>query len=105
MLLGALLDAGLPLAALEAELAKLHLSDFHLHVARVSKNGFSATKVDVHAHDHAPERHLREIRDIVAQSAVAPRVMEQAMRVFTRICEVEAWMPSSMSWACSPRYP
>lgn len=90
MLLGALIDAGLPVAALEGELAKLHLEDFHLHVAKVSKNAFAATKVDVHVHDHAPERHLREIREIVEKSDVSSGVKERAMRVFTRICEVEA---------------
>jgi uncharacterized protein (TIGR00299 family) protein len=90
MLLGALIDAGLPVAALEAELAKLHLEGFHLHVAKVSKNCFAATKVDVHVHDHTPERHLREIRDIVEKSDVSSGVKERAMRVFTRICEVEA---------------
>ena len=90
MLLGALVDAGLPAATLEAELAKLHLDDFHLHISKVSKNGFGATKVDVHAHDHAPERHLREIREIVEKSHVADSVKQRAIRVFTRICEVEA---------------
>lgn len=90
MLLGALVDAGLPVAALEAELGKLHLDDFHLHVAKVSKNAFTATKVDVHVHDHAPERHLREIREIVEKSDVSSGVKARAMRVFTRICEVEA---------------
>jgi uncharacterized protein (TIGR00299 family) protein len=89
MLLGALIDAGLPAAALESELAKLHIHDFHLHFSKVSKNGFGATKVDVHAHDHAPERHLREIREIVEKSHVSDTVKERAMRVFTRICEVE----------------
>ena len=89
MLLGALIDAGLPASALEAELAKLHIDDFHLHFSKVSKNGFGATKVDVHAHDHAPERHLREIREIVENSQVSQNVKERAMRVFTRICEVE----------------
>jgi hypothetical protein len=89
MLLGALIDAGLPPAQLEAALAKLHIDDFHLHFSKVSKNGFGATKVDVHAHDHAPERHLREIRGIVEKSHVSDKVKERAMRVFTRICEVE----------------
>lgn len=89
MLLGALVDAGLPAAALEAELAKLHIDDFHLHFSKVSKNGFGATKVDVHARDDAPERHLREIREIVEKSGVSTKVKERAMRVFTRICEVE----------------
>jgi pyridinium-3,5-bisthiocarboxylic acid mononucleotide nickel chelatase len=90
MLLGALIDSGLPIAALEAELAKLRISDFHLQVSKVSKNGFGATKVDVHAHDDAPERRLRDIREIVENSAVSERVKTRAMRVFTRICEVEA---------------
>ena len=89
MLLGALVDAGLSAAALEAELAKLHLHDFHLHFSRVSKNGFGATQVDVHAHDHAPQRHLREIREIVEKSDVSEKVKQRALRVFTRICEVE----------------
>jgi uncharacterized protein (TIGR00299 family) protein len=90
MLLGALVDAGLPVAALEAELEKLRIDDFHLHVSKVSKNGFGATKVDVHAHDHAPERHLREIREIVEAADLSSSVKQRAMRVFTRICEVEA---------------
>ena len=90
MLLGALLDAGLPLAALEAELAKLHLADFHLRMAKVSKNGFAATKVDVHVHDHAPERHLREIRKIVECADISSGIKKKAMRGFTRSCEAEA---------------
>lgn len=90
MLLGALIDSGLPVATLEAELAKLGISDFHLQVSKVSKNGFGATKVDVHAHDDAPERRLRDIREIVENSAVSENVKLRAMRVFTRICEVEA---------------
>jgi pyridinium-3,5-bisthiocarboxylic acid mononucleotide nickel chelatase len=90
MLLGALVDAGLPAADLEAELAKLHLHDFHLHIGKVSKNGFGATKVDVHAHDHAPERRLADLAAIVNASHVSPTVKERALRVFTRICEEEA---------------
>lgn len=90
MLLGALVDAGLPAADLEAELAKLHLHDFHLHIGKVLKNGFGATKVDVHAHDHAPERRLADLAAIVNASHVSPTVKERALRVFTRICEEEA---------------
>jgi len=90
MLLGALVDAGLPSARLEAELAKLNARDFHLHAGKVSKNGFGATKVDVHVHDDAPERHLHEIREVVERSGVSSSVKVRALRVFTRICEAEA---------------
>lgn len=91
MLLGALIDAGLPRAALEEELARLpNAADFHLHVKKVSKNGFGATKVDVHAHDHAPERRLADLLAVVEASTLSARVQERAARIFRRICEVEA---------------
>lgn len=89
MLLGALVDAGLSVSTLESELAKLHLDDFHLTVSKVSKNAFGATKVDVHVSDNAPERHLADIRNLIENSEVSGSVKERAMRVFTRICEVE----------------
>jgi pyridinium-3,5-bisthiocarboxylic acid mononucleotide nickel chelatase len=91
MLLGALLDAGLSADVLHAELAKLHIEhEYHVHVSVVSKNGFKATKVDVHAHDGAPERRLADLLAIVNAADVSERVKERASRVFTRICEVEA---------------
>ena len=90
MMLGALVDAGLSAGQLEAELAKLHLQDFHLHVKRVSKNAFSAVKVDVHVHDDAPERHLADIRKVVEDSHLSDSVKGTAIRIFTRICEAEA---------------
>lgn len=90
MLLGALIDAGLPAATLEAELEKLHIDDFHLHIGKVQKNAFTATKVDVHVHEHTPERHLSDIREVVESSDVSPTVKTRALRVFTRICEEEA---------------
>jgi len=46
--------------------------------------------VDVHVCDVAPERHLREIREVVENSGVSQSVKERALRVFTRICESEA---------------
>ena len=42
MILGALLDAGLPEAALRERLAALRLDGFDLRCQRVVKNGFSA---------------------------------------------------------------
>ena len=91
MLLGALLDAGLPRETLNADLATLRIDgDFHLHVGKVSKNGFAATKVDVHAHDHAPERRLADLLAIVNACGLSDMVKARAARVFTRLCEVEA---------------
>jgi uncharacterized protein (TIGR00299 family) protein len=62
MLLGALVDLGLPLDALTAELAKVPLEGYRLESRKVQRSGLQATKVDVligghpaeHGHPHSP---------------------------------------------------
>ena len=95
MILGALVDAGLPAETLSSELAKLHLDDFQLHTEKVLKNCFSATKVDVQVSDHAPERHLADLQKVVNDSHLSNSVKEKANRIFYRICEAEAAIHNS----------
>jgi uncharacterized protein (TIGR00299 family) protein len=90
MLLGALLDTGLPEEVLRGMLAGLGLPGFDLRVRRVMKNGIGATKVDVIVDDQAPERHLTDLVEVVAQGALAPKVRDRAITVLTRLGEVEA---------------
>jgi len=90
MILGALLDAGLPEATLRERLAALRLDDFDLRCRRVQKNGLSATKVDVLVADDVPERHLADVERIVQQSDLPPAIKQKAMGIFGRLCEVEA---------------
>lgn len=90
MILGALLDAGLPEEPLRAGLAALQLADFDLQVRRVNKNGFSATKVDVLVNNDVPERHLPEIEAIITQSELSPTIQRQAIAIFRRLGTVEA---------------
>ncbi len=90
MILGALLDAGLPEATLRAGLAALRLDDFELRCRQVVKSGFSATKVDVLVAEDVPARHLPEIEAIVTQSELPPAVQERAVAIFRRLGEVEA---------------
>ncbi len=90
MILGALLDAGLPEATLREQLAALRLADFDLHCRRVDKNGFSAVKVDVLVTDDVPARHLPDIEAIVTESDLPPTIKERAVGIFRRLGEVEA---------------
>jgi pyridinium-3,5-bisthiocarboxylic acid mononucleotide nickel chelatase len=65
MILGALLDAGLPLEALKAALGSLAIEDFEVTTERVLRAGVSATKFrlierhpePVHTHGHSHEQH------------------------------------------------
>jgi uncharacterized protein (TIGR00299 family) protein len=109
MVLGALLDAGLPFAELTRALGTLAMPGYHLHATRVLRAGVSATKFIVHEHDagydphphgdhphphphtHAhPHRKLPEIFGLIDRSALSASGRERAKALFQRLAEVEA---------------
>lgn len=90
MILGALLDAGLPLEVLQAELEKLPVSGFRLVVTPVMKHGISAMHVDVETEETHAHRHLRHIVEILDQSALDDEVKQKCKKIFTRLAEAEA---------------
>jgi hypothetical protein len=91
MLLGALLDVGLPLEELRTELGKMDLSGYELEAERQVRHGFSGTKLQVRdvAQAH-PARHLPDVRRMVQESALSNRVKETSVAVFERLARVEA---------------
>jgi uncharacterized protein (TIGR00299 family) protein len=90
MILGALIDAGLPAHKLTEGLEALKLDDFKLQTRRVNKNGFSATKVDVLVKDDVPERHLPDIEKIITQSDLPSHIQQKAIAIFRRLGTIEA---------------
>src|SRR3989454_9921635 len=92
MIIASLVDAGVPLPALRAELGKLPLEGWTISAREVRKGAFRATKVDVeidhHAHRH--QRSLRDILDILERSSLEVSVKARAARIFTRLAEAEA---------------
>ncbi len=92
MILGALVDAGVSLEALRAELRKLPLGGFEVVAREVRKGAFRATKVDVEvdAGAHHARRSLADILAILGASTLDATVRERAGRIFTRLAEAEA---------------
>ena len=90
MLLGALLDAGVREAELRARLDDLRLPGFALSVRRVQKVGIGAVQVDVRVTDHATERHVPAIVELVERSGVPDGIKRRAAAIFRRLGEVEA---------------
>ena len=94
MFLGALLQAGVPIAYLEKELGKLPMSDeFKLEVNETSRNGIHALYVDVillnvkeHHHGH---RRMADIRELLEKSALSMAVKQQALSIFEVIAAAE----------------
>ena len=114
MLLGALLDAGLPEQDLRRTLASLAVPH-ELRVSRVVRAGVTATKVDVvpvdapaaaavvgphrhgtrgklHVHPHGTLAHrsLADITHLLDHSELDPAVRRKAVALFRRLAEVEA---------------
>jgi uncharacterized protein (TIGR00299 family) protein len=92
MILGALVDAGVSLDSLNAELTKLPLQGYRLVAREVKRGAFRATKVDVEVEPHAHRRHrnLPEIVGLLEQSGLPGRVKADATRIFRRLAEAEA---------------
>jgi pyridinium-3,5-bisthiocarboxylic acid mononucleotide nickel chelatase len=91
MTLGALVDCGVELAALQAGIDSLGFPNIRLTSEEVKRHGFRAVKVKV---EHEPEhahRHLHHITEkIDASSVLTSPQKDLAKRIFTCIGEAEA---------------
>lgn len=91
MTLGALVDAGVELALLREELAKLPVTGYTLEAQTVKRGGFRATKVDVLVDEKSqPPRRYMDIVAMIADSTLAAEVQQGALNIFRRLGEVEA---------------
>lgn len=93
MLLGALLDAGLPLAALRAALAPLAGAlggDWSIDAEVVERGGFAATRARVSVPPDPPPRTLADIEALLAAAPLHPADRERATAVFALLGAAEA---------------
>jgi uncharacterized protein (TIGR00299 family) protein len=91
MLLGALVDAGLSLDALKAELAKLALDGYEIEAARIQSHGLTGTQLSVRDTLHEyPARHLHDIQEMVGNSLLSDEVKARSLAVIERLGRVEA---------------
>jgi pyridinium-3,5-bisthiocarboxylic acid mononucleotide nickel chelatase len=92
MILGALVDAGVDVEGLRAELEKLRVAGWRLRAREVRRGAFRATKVDVEVDRAVPHAHRRlgDITAILGGSGLGPGVVATATRIFTRLAEAEA---------------
>ena len=92
MILGALIDSGLPFESLRDEVSKLALPPgaFELRVEPVQRAGFAATKLDVRVTEPPRHRSLAEVLDIVRRSRLNESDRTHIESVFQALGEVEA---------------
>lgn len=90
MILGALVDAGLPFKDLVRGLARLQVEGFRLTQKSVARGAVSATKVDVLIdRGFRTPLTLAQIKRILLKSGLPPVVKEQSQAVFDRLVDAE----------------
>jgi len=106
MMLGALVDAGVPFDSLAETASALNVGA-RLEMRKLSRGGIAGTKVDVitpeqhsrssaHSHDghpahsHAPHRHLSSILKIIRAASLSESVKTRSTRAFQLLGEAEA---------------
>ena len=95
MILGALIDAGLPVAELKRALGSLGVNGWDISADRVVKAGITATKFRVHEERQAGEHrhhhhHLKQIKEAIDRSALSDQGKARAKALFDRLAEAEA---------------
>ena len=90
MCLGALVDAGLPLADLAGALEGLRLRGVSLRSRRVTRGALSGTKVDVIVEKGRDRSmRLRDIQRILKAACLPETVRERSLAVFERLAQAE----------------
>jgi len=90
MLLGALVDAGLPASALRRELGKLGIEGYRLRVKKTQRAGLAATQVIVGLENDHSHGHLNEVLALIEKSALPDGDKKSGAAVFHRLAEAEA---------------
>jgi hypothetical protein len=89
MLLGALVDAGVPLEVLSAAIDALPVERIRLETESTSRHGLGATRVHVHAPPSSEHRTWRSVRTLLTGADLAPTVRDGALAVFERLAVAE----------------
>jgi uncharacterized protein (TIGR00299 family) protein len=95
MTLGALVDAGVDLEAIQKGIDSLGLPDCRLRAEEVKRRGFRATKIHVEFEPEHAHRHLHHITEMIDRSSLTASQRKLAQRIFRRLAEAEAHVHGS----------
>src|SRR5512140_3512862 len=91
MLRGAIIDAGVDVAALSAELERLGVPGWSLRAERVRRGGIAATLAHVDLDEsHQPHRRLPDVLSIIHASTLPQEDRTRANDVFCLLADAEA---------------
>jgi uncharacterized protein (TIGR00299 family) protein len=89
MLVAALLDLGVPPAAITGALDALPVHGYQLALAHRTDHGIVATRFLVEVTEAQPQRRYRDIRALLADAALPPGVRDRALATFAVLARAE----------------
>jgi uncharacterized protein (TIGR00299 family) protein len=89
MFLAVLIDAGVPVDRLFAELKKIPLGFYEFKRTRAGRGGLVGTRVEIRAPGEQPHRTLPDIQNLLVTASLPAKAAAQALMVFDRLAEVE----------------
>ncbi|MFC1698582.1 nickel pincer cofactor biosynthesis protein LarC [Candidatus Omnitrophota bacterium] len=90
MVLGALIDAGLDLKQLKAELKKLKLPGYRIETEQVLRGGISGTKFNITTVKQTRKRNLRDILQLIEKSGLDSEIKKLGKNTFTELARIES---------------
>lgn len=90
MVLGAFIDAGLPLSHLEKELKKLKLGGYKLELKAGRHSGFTGSKLHVHVIKEPGFSWYSDIKALINKSSMTIGVKKTALSIFAILAKAEA---------------
>lgn len=90
MILGALIDVGAPLVAIQDAVARLGIEGVRISTEPASAGAVRGTRVQIAQLSPQPSRDWRGIRSLLQDSSLPPAVRDAALAVFTTLAEAEA---------------
>jgi hypothetical protein len=90
MFIAALLDFGLPLNKLRAELKKIPTLKFDLKVAKKTVHSIRATQFHVICAKNEPPRSWKQIRGLIERSKLNTEIKKTGIEIFARLAQAEA---------------
>ena len=90
MLLGAFLDAGLPLGTLQAALKGLPVAGYELKLAPFKDQGITGSRFEVLLTEEQPARSFTDIAALLTSSSLSPWVRDTSTAIFRTLGEAEA---------------
>ena len=90
MLLGALIDAGIPLEEVQNAINTLNIPACALEAVKVTENSLAATRIQIIIADTQPHRHLQDIEKIITSANLEGAVKEKSLEVFRCLAGAEA---------------